>query len=237
LGISTEGRDKNAATVTYSDELIGFARGNSKFLPIVEKAFADFIASEKRTQVLPHMPPDRRKFVHDLAAVYRMDTQMVDQEPHRSVQLLRRVDTRVPTPVLSAFIASIVSPPSLGKLADFRALKGTASNSSSSPWRTNGTTPSPKPLTSGGGSVAPTLTPSNQRGWTAVVANPVRPVAAPRPMVSQAGTRAISQPQAGPQSLFATGSSGSRTTSPAAVTMVPISFPKDPVPDSWEDDI
>jgi transcriptional repressor NF-X1 len=29
------------------------------------------------------MPPDRRKFVHDLAAVYRMDTQMVDQEPQR----------------------------------------------------------------------------------------------------------------------------------------------------------
>jgi len=197
-----------------------------------------FISSGKRTQVLPHMPPDRRKFVHDLAALYRMDTQMVDQEPHRSVQLLRRVDTRIPTPVLSAFIVSIAPPPSLGKLADFRALKGTAPNSSYSPWRTSGSpTPSPKPPTPGSGSVAPTLTPSNQRGWTDVVANPVRSVAAPRPMVSQAGASAISQPQAGPQRLLVTGSSGSRTTSPAAVAMVPISVPKDPVPDNWEDDI
>ena len=28
--------------------------------------FSRFITSEKRTNVLPHMPPDRRKFVHDV---------------------------------------------------------------------------------------------------------------------------------------------------------------------------
>lgn len=27
-----------------------------------------FVVSEKRTNVLPHMPPDRRKFVHDVCA-------------------------------------------------------------------------------------------------------------------------------------------------------------------------
>ncbi len=54
-------------TVNYSEEVIGFARVNSKFLPVVEKAFADFIASQKKVQVLPHMPPDRRKFVHDVS--------------------------------------------------------------------------------------------------------------------------------------------------------------------------
>ena len=42
-----------------------------------------FVASEKKSQVLPYMPEARRKFVHDLASVYRMDTQMVDQEPRR----------------------------------------------------------------------------------------------------------------------------------------------------------
>lgn len=45
--------------------------------------FDSFITSERKSQVLPYMPEARRKFVHDLAAVYRMDTQMVDQEPHR----------------------------------------------------------------------------------------------------------------------------------------------------------
>ena len=54
-------------TVTYSDEVIGFARANVKFLPVVEKAFAEFVGSSKKTQMLPHMSPDRRKFVHDVS--------------------------------------------------------------------------------------------------------------------------------------------------------------------------
>jgi transcriptional repressor NF-X1 len=41
LGINTEGRDKAAAAVTYNDEVVAFARANPKFLPIVEKAFAE----------------------------------------------------------------------------------------------------------------------------------------------------------------------------------------------------
>ena len=85
------------------------------------------------------MPPERRKFVHDvrpsssssplmvcdlnqlslqLAAVYRMDTVMVDQEPHRSVQLIRRIDTRIPVPLLSQHIASTQS--AMGRLVDVR---------------------------------------------------------------------------------------------------------------------
>lgn len=56
-------------TASYSDEVVGFARVNHKFLLVVEKAFSDFVASQKKTQVLPHMPPDRRKFVHDVSSV------------------------------------------------------------------------------------------------------------------------------------------------------------------------
>ncbi|KAF8957390.1 hypothetical protein BDZ97DRAFT_1906818 [Flammula alnicola] len=169
LGISSENRDKSAAAVTYSDELVAFARSNNKFLPVVEKAFADFVASEKRTQVLPHMPPDRRKFVHDLAAVYRMDTQMVDQEPHRSVQLLRRVDTRVPTPLLSA-------------------------GAQSPSWRPTGSVaPSPRPPTPGSSTQTSGAT---QRGWTSVVSKPTTgasasaSVVAPRPTSTLTGMSA-----------------------------------------------
>lgn len=49
---------------------------------------------------------------------------MVDQEPHRSVQLIRRIDTRIPTPLLSQHVAS--STASLGRLADLRAPAGRA---------------------------------------------------------------------------------------------------------------
>jgi transcriptional repressor NF-X1 len=54
-------------TPNYSAEVIGFARVNMRFLVVVEKAFAEFVGSTKRTQVLPHMPPERRKFVHDVS--------------------------------------------------------------------------------------------------------------------------------------------------------------------------
>lgn len=186
---------------------------------------------------------------------------MVDQEPHRrsvrllprltiryvsvqilnhimirSVQLLRRVDTRIPTPVLSAFIASTAPPPSLGKLADLRALRGSpaSSSSQSSSWRANAgvTSPPLKPPTPGSGTSTPI--PSNHRGWTSVVANQARPVVAPRPMVSLAGTSASVQLHAGlPPGL---GLSGSRTASPAATNVAPVSVSNDPVPESWEDD-
>lgn len=56
-------------TVNYNDEVVGFAKVNQKFLAVVEKAFADFITSPKKTQVLPHMPPDRRKFVQDVGVL------------------------------------------------------------------------------------------------------------------------------------------------------------------------
>ncbi|KAI0711152.1 hypothetical protein C8T65DRAFT_776732 [Cerioporus squamosus] len=82
LGINPD-RDR-VQQVTYNDELLAFARANTKFCGIVEKSFSDFLSSDKKSQILPHMPEQKRKFVHDLAAIYRMDTQMVDQEPHRT---------------------------------------------------------------------------------------------------------------------------------------------------------
>lgn len=41
LGISSERPDRNKAT--YRDELVAFARANSKFIPVVEKSFAECV--------------------------------------------------------------------------------------------------------------------------------------------------------------------------------------------------
>ncbi|KAJ6626812.1 hypothetical protein B0H10DRAFT_1996688 [Mycena sp. CBHHK59/15] len=150
LGISAESRGAVPPAV-WADDVRAFA--------------AEFVASEKKMQVLPHMPPERRKFLHDVAAVYRMDTQMVDQEPHRSVQLLCRFDTRVPSPLL------------LGKLADLRTGSSAAAASS---WRAG-------PL------AKPAATPAevgSQRTWGAPRTHgPSRtgpPVRAPAPSVAAA---------------------------------------------------
>ena len=66
MGISGESRLTQAS---YTDELTGFARANIKFCQLVEKTFADFVNSDKKSQILPHMPESRRKFVHDVSLV------------------------------------------------------------------------------------------------------------------------------------------------------------------------
>lgn len=78
-----------------------------------------------------------------------MDTQLVDPEPHRSVQLIRRIDSRIPDPVLSAVTAQ----PS-GKLTDLRARQTPA--------------PAPGPPKSSGSPWG--------RGWSSVVASQPQPV-------------------------------------------------------------
>jgi len=118
LGIS---ETKEKANVVYSEDILSFGKTNAKFVALVEKTLNEFVGSERKTQVLPYMPENRRNFVKELCQLYRIDTQLVDQEPRRSIQLHRRIDTRTPTPVLTAFIASQNSTPGLGKLADLRA--------------------------------------------------------------------------------------------------------------------
>ncbi|KZP23527.1 hypothetical protein FIBSPDRAFT_910249 [Athelia psychrophila] len=207
LGISTDAsREKG---VTYNDDVMVFARANGKFLGLVEKTFAEFVTAEKKQQVLPHMPADRRKFVHDLAGIYRMDVQMVDQEPHRSVQLIRRIDTRIPYPLLSSTIAAGAAP-SLGKLGDLRG--GLSSGSGSRPLSAN---------------PSRTSTPVGaSRGWTSVVAKPAAAPANPVPAPSVQRTSWRPSP---PRPQVS-------TPPPVAVAIQPPVAPED-VPDSWEDDV
>ncbi|TBU61184.1 hypothetical protein BD310DRAFT_1037442 [Dichomitus squalens] len=215
LGINPD-RDGRANQVTYSDELASFARANVKFCALVEKSFADFLATDKKSQVLPHMPEQKRKFVHDLAAVYRMDTQMVDQEPHRSVQLIRRVDSRVPAPLLSA---SVGGASGLGKLADLRSAGGLQSLSRPSFSRASlAPVSQPAPGTSSG------------RGWTSVVA---RPPQSASPAPSSWGTPPRTQTPVRPAP-----SPGPIRTAPiTAPALAPVATPLSPqdVPDDWED--
>ncbi|PCH44928.1 hypothetical protein WOLCODRAFT_105893 [Wolfiporia cocos MD-104 SS10] len=208
LGInpSRVSADKQA---TYSDELQSAARANPKFCAMVEKSLADFFASDRKIQTLAPMPEARRKFVHDLAVVYRMDTQMVDQEPYRSVQLIRRIDSCIPSPLLSAVAAAPPpsSSPSLGKLADLRSpgLQALARP------RT------PQTFPNAGSSAA--------GGWRAVAARP--PQAGPTLNAWGAPQRASPTPR--PLS-----SSSSRVVQSTSGTSTPVSAD---VPDNWEDDV
>ncbi|CUA77138.1 FKBP12-associated protein 1 homolog [Schizosaccharomyces pombe 972h-] [Rhizoctonia solani] len=149
LGISEGGRSSGHNQITWNPNLIAFARApaNQPFVKNMEKALADFVAGDKKAHVLPYMPEVRRKIVTEVAEVYRITTQLVDEEPRRSVQLIRRIDSRVPAPLLSQ--ASASTPSRLGSLGDLRkpatvvksAPSGGPGASTSSAWR-SGTPPS-----------------------------------------------------------------------------------------------
>lgn len=140
-----------------------------------------------------------------------------------SVQLLRRVDTRVPTPLLSTVIGTSAPPPSLGKLADLRALKSAGGGGAQSPsWRPPAlapTTPRPVPQTTSGGP---------PRGWTSVVARPSStPLVAPKPTTSLGGLSA----SLGGTPTPTTHALRRETPVDRASSLVL------PVPDNWEDDV
>lgn len=97
-------------------DLRSFASANAGFIKTVEETFKDFINGARQTMILPHMPATKRTFVIAMADMYRLGRELIDAEPNRSVQIRRRVDTRIPTPLLSAAAA-----PRLGALGNLRA--------------------------------------------------------------------------------------------------------------------
>ena len=69
------------------------------------------------------VPPAKRTFVMSMADAYRLGRELIDQEPNRSVQIRRRVDTRIPSPLLSATAPAPVGKPAFGGLGNLRASK------------------------------------------------------------------------------------------------------------------
>ena len=158
-----------------------------------------------------------------LAAVYRMDTQMVDQEPHRSVQLLRRIDSRIPTPLLSASVSSVPtasSTTSLGKLADLRAPVAQMPRQAVGPARSQSSSPAPTQAARG-------------RGWTSVVAQHPRTHPGPVHQPSGSGEDGV-----GTRGVMTTAVTALPAVPPPSVVVpAPTSSDAGDVPDDWEDDV
>jgi transcriptional repressor NF-X1 len=130
-----------------------------------------------------------------------------------SVQLIRRIDTRIPFPLLSAAITPS-APPSLGKLADLRSPSAQ----------------SVRPLKPSSSNPSRTATPvgSSNRGWTSVVSTSAA-AANPAPAATSWMTSGNGRPSA-PRPVV------------TAAQPVAAALPVQPdvsgsdVPDSWEDD-
>lgn len=71
-----------------------------------------------------------------LADNYHLGRELIDQEPNRSVQIRRRIDTRIPTPLLSMSVGhlSAAPKPALGNLASMRTSTPTATPAAAPAW-------------------------------------------------------------------------------------------------------
>ncbi|ORY30230.1 hypothetical protein BCR39DRAFT_530107 [Naematelia encephala] len=112
---------KERVTQEWSEDMKTFAFANHAFVKMVEGTFRDFFQSTRQTAILPHMPQSKRVFVLSLADAYRLGRELIDQEPNRSVQIRRRIDTRIPQPLLSASVPPPSAKPSLGGLTIMRS--------------------------------------------------------------------------------------------------------------------
>ncbi|KAF8623001.1 hypothetical protein AX15_006593 [Amanita polypyramis BW_CC] len=242
LGINEEtreraGRNMAGGLIVYPDEVVAFAKDDPKFVLLVEKTFAEFITSNKRAQVLPHMPQEKRKFAHSLAGIYRLDVQMVDQEPVRSIQVMRRLDSRVPHPLLSTYVGSATTPPPpLG----FGKLGLSANANANSAWRvpSKPASPAPAPAPAPTQVVPPVpgMTASGARGWGSTGNS--KPATSAIPVVpgvplSTSGVGGRSMP-----SRSTTPNVGSGAESAAAgIKIDKVGGGDESVPDNWEDDV
>ena len=160
--------------VEYPAELRSFATVNHAFVLTVEKAFNDFFMGPKQATLLPHTPAHKRQFILGLAEIYRFGTELVDADPHRSVQLRRRIDSRIPNPLLSAAAGA---PPAakrqLGGLGDMK-----------------------KPFSSSLAGPGSLVAPNPVRGWgSASLSRPASPQVHPSQSSSNLTlTRSTSQP-------------------------------------------
>jgi transcriptional repressor NF-X1 len=137
------------------------------------------------------------------------------------VQIFRRIDTRIPIPLLSQVLLSSPPPVSLGKLADLRS--PTAQQQRRSPVPVANVVKIATP--------SPPAGSTTQRGWTAVVARS----GASTPTTPVVGSLATPNPSA-----MSSSGNGSRSRTQPANLAIPLSVATTEldvkVPDNWEDD-
>lgn len=107
----------------YSEFLKSFAREESQFAQNIEKKFEMLVSESKVAKTgkkslnLPVMKQAERRFVHELAPYYGIDTQSFDTEPYRNVCLYAsREKTCLPSFSLTASVDVRVKQSTMPKL-------------------------------------------------------------------------------------------------------------------------
>lgn len=79
----------------------GTNSSNRRWCEEMEATLTDLIRSPRHAILLHPSTPSQRQFMHDLADVFRLQSEDVDEEPRRSVAIRRSLHAQVPTPTLA----------------------------------------------------------------------------------------------------------------------------------------
>jgi transcriptional repressor NF-X1 len=103
------GTFSDASAIVFSCRLWTAAKEHVDFFCSVERTFADLLSAKANRDGFKKLNPmarERRGWVHELAAVYGIATESVDEEPKRAVLATRTPASREPSPKLSDAIYS-----------------------------------------------------------------------------------------------------------------------------------
>ena len=87
---------EKAAPTQYPESVLQFYASKRKDAESIEQALTELIQSPRHGSIMPSAKQDARKFTHELAEVFGLLSESVDEEPQRSVMLRRTGNSRVP---------------------------------------------------------------------------------------------------------------------------------------------
>ena len=79
----------------YNDILIQLGKANISLVLRLERRFEELIKGHSTKSLLGSMDRIERRIVHEVAKFYQLDTESFDKEPHRSVTVTKRKDSKM----------------------------------------------------------------------------------------------------------------------------------------------
>ncbi|KAK4051690.1 FKBP12-associated protein [Microbotryomycetes sp. JL221] len=111
LGIEKDKREAKIKEVEYDGEMMSFYQANVAFCTQIEASLTDFVRGlkapfDKPSFHFPVMKRPQRAFTHELAELFGLRSESLDEEPRRSVVVHRQSIAGVPSPTLAEAYAA-----------------------------------------------------------------------------------------------------------------------------------
>ncbi|GAA5899971.1 hypothetical protein JCM5296_001929 [Sporobolomyces johnsonii] len=104
--LGVEKKEPKVREVEYDAATLSYYAANTAWCTGIESQLVEFVKGEKPTFHFPSMKRPQRQFTHELAELFQLRSQSLDEEPHRSVLVQRQSNSAIPTPTLADALAA-----------------------------------------------------------------------------------------------------------------------------------